>query len=274
MKTKRERAPQSDSLVGLEAAQRTPTGGREMKTKRRMDLRKVGNLIGGRLFGYTFAFSLAAHLGLFGWLAWTHESGSGASGYLKSTGSISVTGIHRTRVVTPDTIPPAPSIEPDSRKAPPGLPGKTSVTDAVPIPWDDAQAQVDTVDNPLNYQNNTLPPGVDIIVNPSNNVRPEDVTNVDQVNITDFSEPPVVVSEARPRYPDLARDAGVEGDVVLLVYIDEEGRVRNALVQSSPGLPVLDDEAKKAAYKCTFKPARQQGQPVGVWYSIVMQFRI
>jgi hypothetical protein len=36
----------------------------------------------------------------------------------------------------------------------------------------------------------------------------------------------------------------------------------------------LDEAAKKAAFKCKFRPAKQQGVPVGVWYSIVMQFRM
>lgn len=245
-----------------------------MKAKRRMDLRKIGVLIGGRLFGYTFAFSLAAHLALFGWLAWTHEDRSGDAGYVRSTGGIRPDGFYKPRVVTPDTIPPASSIEPDLPRSPEGLPAKGSLREGIPIPVDDPLAQVNTIDNPQNYQTNPLPPGVDIIVNPGTDVRPTDVKDVKDVVPIDYSEPPVIVAEARPRYPDLARDAGVEGNVVLLVYIDETGRVRNALVQSSPGLPALDDEAKKAAYKCTFKPARQQGQPVGVWYSIVMQFKI
>lgn len=244
-----------------------------MKTPRRRNLSQVGCRIGGRLFRYTFAFSLAAHLGLLGWLALTHEGGSGDGGYVKGTGSINVTGI-RKPVYTPETLPPAPSIEPSMPAPPGGLPAKPSIVDGVPIPVDDAQAQVDTFDNPLNYQPNTLPPGVDIIVNPGIDVKPTDVKDVNNVVLIDYSEPPVIVTEARPRYPDFARDAGVEGDVVLMVYIDELGRVRNALVQSSPGLPALEDEATKAAYKCTFKPARQQGQPVGVWYSIVMEFKL
>ncbi|MCP4230770.1 MAG: energy transducer TonB [bacterium] len=77
----------------------------------------------------------------------------------------------------------------------------------------------------------------------------------------------------QPKYPDIARDMGIEGDVVLLVYIDETGTVRNALVQSSPELPAMEEEAVKAAYKCKFAPAKQQDRPVGVWYTIFMEFK-
>jgi len=78
----------------------------------------------------------------------------------------------------------------------------------------------------------------------------------------------------KPMYPEIAYNSRVEGDVVLMVYVDERGSVRNALVQSSPGLPALDEAAKEAAYKCKFEPAQQQGVPVGVWYSLVMEFRL
>ena len=84
----------------------------------------------------------------------------------------------------------------------------------------------------------------------------------------------MLIYQSRPKYPDIARDSRVEGEVVLLVYIDRRGDVRKAEVQSSPGLPALDEAAKEAAYKCKFKPAEQQGVPVGVWYSLVMQFKL
>jgi len=90
----------------------------------------------------------------------------------------------------------------------------------------------------------------------------------------EYSKAPIMVHEVRPKYPDIARDSRVEGDVALLVYIDESGNVRNAVVQTSPGLPALEEAAKKAAMKCKFRPAEQQGVPVGVWYNIVMEFRL
>lgn len=81
----------------------------------------------------------------------------------------------------------------------------------------------------------------------------------------------------------------MEGDVVLLVYIDENGKVANAVVQAyndaegkpmadwdqpPPAIEALGEAAVDAAYKCEFEPARQNGEPVGMWYAIVMQFRL
>jgi TonB family protein len=90
----------------------------------------------------------------------------------------------------------------------------------------------------------------------------------------DYDEPPLLVEICRPEYPAEVRDRGVEGDVILLVYIDEYGRVRNIFVQSSPGEPALEEAAKEAAYRCEFEPAKKNGEPIGVWYSLVMQFRL
>jgi protein TonB len=94
------------------------------------------------------------------------------------------------------------------------------------------------------------------------------------VSFFDYDTGPVIVKEYRPVYPDDARKKGIEGDVILLVFIDERGDVKNVVVQSSPGLSSLERAATMAAYRCKFKPALLDGEPIGVWYSIVMQFEL
>jgi TonB family protein len=100
--------------------------------------------------------------------------------------------------------------------------------------------------------------------------KPWDTVRLD----VEYDEPPAIIKTVRPKYPEEAREAKIEGDVVLLVYIDENGDVRNAVVQYSPGFAALDEAAKVAALECKFKPATRQGKRVGVWYSVVMQFRL
>jgi protein TonB len=60
----------------------------------------------------------------------------------------------------------------------------------------------------------------------------------------------------------------------LAIYIDEQGDVNEVEVVSSPGLASLETEAVKTAFKCKFKPAVKDGEPVATWYSIVMEFRL
>jgi TonB family protein len=100
--------------------------------------------------------------------------------------------------------------------------------------------------------------------------KPWDTVSLD----VEYDEPPVVIKAVRPVYPEEASEAKIEGDVTLLVYIDENGDVRNAIVRASPGYAPLEEAAKEAALKCKFKPAKYRGKPVGVWYDVVMEFRL
>jgi len=175
-----------------------------------------------------------------------------------------------------EDLPPPPSIEQpmEPREAPKGLEAKGNVGE-VPLPVPDALADATTWATDAGAAGEGVGEGTELIVEDTGEVEVAAENPWDEVTFdVEYSEAPVVVHEERPKYPEIARASGVEGDVVLFVYIDENGNVRNAVVQSSPGLPALEEEAKKAAMKCKFKPAKQQGKPVGVWYNIVMQFRL
>ena len=98
-----------------------------------------------------------------------------------------------------------------------------------------------------------------------------------------------MIQEVAPTYPDEAKEAGLEGDVVLLIYITERGKVARAIVQahndadgnpitdwdeSTPAMEALDKAAIEAALKYEFEPARMNGERVGIWYLIVITFRL
>jgi TonB family protein len=175
---------------------------------------------------------------------------------------------------TYEDLPPPPSIEqPEPEQTPKGLEAKGAVGE-VPLPVPDELAEADTISDAVGADGEGFGEGTEIIVEENIEVEDTGKNPWDEVRIVEYSEPPAIVYEQRPVYPEIALGSKVEGDVILLVYIDTSGNVRNAIVQSSPGLPALDKAAKKAAMRCKFKPAKQQGVPVGVWYSIVMQFRI
>ena len=137
----------------------------------------------------------------------------------------------------------------------------------IPMPVPDRYAEANTIpDAHARSGNAFVDAGRRIIVEtPGAAVARPVSASPDRVEFVPVSKAPVLVYQSRPEYPDIARDSGMEGDVVLLVYIDERGDVRNAIVQSSPGLPALEEAATEAAYKCKFRAAEQQGIPVGVW---------
>nr|KXH75900.1 MAG: hypothetical protein AM324_05170 [Candidatus Thorarchaeota archaeon SMTZ1-83] len=83
--------------------------------------------------------------------------------------------------------------------------------------------------------------------------------------------PPRVKHRVEPYYPWLARVLGIEGSVLLHMFIDEHGRVSIACV-AQPLHPLLDGESLKAARRTRFYPARRNGEPIGVWVAYPMRF--
>lgn len=77
------------------------------------------------------------------------------------------------------------------------------------------------------------------------------------------------INRALPKYPAVAKDAEIEGDVVVEITIDEEGKVALARVVS--GHPLLQASAIVAAKEWTFNPTSIDGTPVKV--SGVLTFR-
>ena len=84
--------------------------------------------------------------------------------------------------------------------------------------------------------------------------------------------PPELVSLVIPAYPELAREAGVEGAVFVEVLVSEEGFVLDATVMQS--LPLLDEAALEAAYSAVFRPAQQSGRPVRTRVVMPVEFSL
>lgn len=75
---------------------------------------------------------------------------------------------------------------------------------------------------------------------------------------------------ARPEYPVQARNAGVEGTVVVRVTINEEGKVVRACAMN--GHPFLWLASERAAYASEFVPTKLNGKPVKVTGEINYNF--
>lgn len=76
------------------------------------------------------------------------------------------------------------------------------------------------------------------------------------------------------RYPPKAIEEGIEGRVVIKVIINEEGRITDPVVERSASKE-LDAEALRVVKTLpNWKPARQNGKPVSVYYRIPVMFKI
>jgi protein TonB len=87
-----------------------------------------------------------------------------------------------------------------------------------------------------------------------------------------YEKEPEIVSMKDPVYPDLAREAGVEGTVLIRVLVGEDGFVKDMIVIQS--VPMLDEAAAGAAETAVFKPALQKDRPVAVWMVIPIEFKL
>lgn len=89
-----------------------------------------------------------------------------------------------------------------------------------------------------------------------------------------FDEPPSLTYYVAPKYPPLAREAGIEGTVAIKVLVNEEGKVLDAVVLSSDVTPAMEKAALAAALQCKFRPAKQRTIPVKAHVMIPFQFQL
>jgi protein TonB len=88
-------------------------------------------------------------------------------------------------------------------------------------------------------------------------------------------ERPEVLSGPQPQYPDLLRQAGIQGRVIVQAIIDTSGRAEPPSVKviQSPN-PGFDQPAKNYVLRALFRPARVHGRAVRVLVNLPIDFRI
>ena len=77
-----------------------------------------------------------------------------------------------------------------------------------------------------------------------------------------------------PKYPELAKQAGIEGTTVVKMLVDVDGSVREVKILKSSGNQMLDQAALAAARQSKFTPAKQRDKFVRVWVSRPFKFKL
>lgn len=161
-----------------------------------------------------------------------------------------------------DAAPP-PQVQIQIPVAPP------TVGVAVPVP--DAEAPPEqTIASQEEISQAT--PGVasdgdDIVVAP-----PEDDALPQFGQYVYVEELPEAITKSQPDYPDLAREAGVDGTVMVQALVGKDGQVKDTRVVKS--IPMLDASAVAAVKKWVFKPALSNNKPVAVWVAVPVRFTL
>ena len=89
-------------------------------------------------------------------------------------------------------------------------------------------------------------------------------------------EAPVALNAEPPvEYPQALFEQGIEGKVILRLYVDEGGKVLtdSTRVAESSGYPALDSAALAAAPLLRFAPALHNGEPVATVFLQPIHFR-
>ena len=92
----------------------------------------------------------------------------------------------------------------------------------------------------------------------------------DPPEFTEYDMEAVPTTRTIPVYPEFARDAQIQGKVILRVYVDAYGRV--CAIKVAKSVTGLDQAAIQAMKKWKFKPASLRGVPVGAWLDIPIDF--
>ena len=94
--------------------------------------------------------------------------------------------------------------------------------------------------------------------------------------VTPAEQPPVPINPVSPvRYPAALLEQGIEGRVLLRMYVDSAGNMvpDSTRIAESSGYPALDSAALAGAPELRFSPPLHQGRPIAAPFLQPVQFR-
>ncbi|HWZ86514.1 MAG TPA: TonB family protein [Thermoanaerobaculia bacterium] len=84
---------------------------------------------------------------------------------------------------------------------------------------------------------------------------------------------PALIAPPRVVYPPIARQQRVEGKVVVLVLIDETGKVAEARLQQGLSQSAINDAVVTAVKNAKFRAATKNGIPVKMWRPVLIEVK-
>jgi TonB family protein len=85
-------------------------------------------------------------------------------------------------------------------------------------------------------------------------------------------QPPALVKEVAVVYPEAARQASVQGTVILAVKANDDGRIVDAVVLRS--IPLLDQAAIDAVKQWVYEPKIIDGKAVPIVFTVTVRFQL
>jgi protein TonB len=169
-------------------------------------------------------------------------------------------------IIVKKYVPPPPKVE---RKQV----VKKKLTRKVPIP-DPTPDEPEPIREPEpDIEPEPLPPDVEFLIGVPEPPPPSGPLIAGVGDVTN----PVLIPESKvePEYPELARVARLEGNVILQAIIHSDGSVGEIEVLRSnrPNMG-FEEAAVEAVTQWTYKPALQNGRPVEVYFTVFVEFKL
>jgi protein TonB len=101
---------------------------------------------------------------------------------------------------------------------------------------------------------------------------PDPTAGLQAVRVGGQIKEPRKLRNVNPIYPDIAKQARVQGVVILECTISPQGKVRNVKVLR--GIPLLDQAAIEAVQQWVYTPTLLNGVPVPVIMTVTVNFRL
>ena len=79
---------------------------------------------------------------------------------------------------------------------------------------------------------------------------------------------------ARLKYPEIAKNASVQGTAVITFVVEKDGSITDAKIIRDPGAMTGQEALNVVESFPNWLPGRQRGQPVRVQFNLPVKFRL
>jgi TonB family protein len=155
----------------------------------------------------------------------------------------------------------SPNIMAQSSNARPTASQRADSTEAIDAPSVEAAPVPDSADG------NAM---TGIIGSTGSSPAPPEIKAEGEIKVGGQVTEPVLISKIAPIYPVVAKEAGIEGDVVIKTSLDKNGNVGHMEIVSGPAM--LRQPALEALRRWKYKPSTLNGEPVPVTILVTLRF--
>jgi protein TonB len=182
----------------------------------------------------------------------------------------------RVKIIKYSDLGPPPSI---SQAPPPpsvGVQAMAKPSVGVPIPVPDAEVSPEQTIATQQELSSTPSPVLEDLSGDGNMQITQDIQIDDDPAMDEFvpyEKGPEVVKSVKPKYPEMALRAGLEGTVWVKILVDKDGKPKKAVVIKS-SVEIFNNVAVEAAMQFVFTPAVMNNGAVRVWVAIPFRFHL